>query len=201
MKIDDALKYLRESSKQRKFAQSVDLIINLKNIDLKKPENKFSKEVLLPNGRGKEISVGIISDKISGAVTKTDIETFEKDKKKLKQFTKQYDFAIAEAPLMPLVGKVLGRYLAPRGKMPKLLPPGRNPQMMVDELKNSVRIRVRDSPTIQVLAGTEEMSDAQLKENIDKILDEVSKSLPKGKNQVKDIHIKMTMGKPVKIDI
>lgn len=200
MKIDDALKYLRENSKQRKFAQSVDLIINLKNIDLKKPENKFSKEVLLPNGRGKEISVGIISDKISGAVTKTDIETFEKDKKKLKQFTKQYDFTIAEAPLMPLVGKVLGRYLAPRGKMPKLLPPGRNPQMMVDELKNSVRIRVRDSPTIQVLAGSEEMSDAQLKENIDKILDEVSKSLPKGKNQVKDIHIKMTMGKPVKID-
>lgn len=201
MKIDDALKYLRENSKQRKFAQSVDIIINLKNIDLKKPENKFSKEVLLPNGRGKEISVGIISDKVSGAVTKTDIETFEKDKKKLKQFTKQYDFTIAEAPLMPLVGKVLGRYLAPRGKMPKLLPPGRNPQMMVDELKNSVRIRVRDSPTIQVLAGSEEMSDAQLKENIDKILDEVNKSLPKGKNQVKDIHIKMTMGKPVKLDV
>ena len=201
MKIDDALKYLRENSKQRKFAQSVDLIINLKNIDLKKPENKFSKEVLLPNGCGKEISVGIISDKISGAVTKADIETFEKDKKKLKQFTKQYDFTIAEAPLMPLVGKVLGRHLAPRGRMPKLLPPGRNPQMMVDELKNSVRIRVRDSPTIQVLAGSEEMSDAQLKENIDKILDEVSKSLPKGKNQVKDIHVKMTMGKPVKIDV
>ncbi|MBI2233349.1 MAG: 50S ribosomal protein L1 [Candidatus Aenigmarchaeota archaeon] len=201
MKIDDALKYLRENSKQRKFAQSVDLIINLKNIDLKKPENKFSKEVLLPNGRGKEISVGIISDKISGAVTKADIETFEKDKKKLKQFTKQYDFTIAEAPLMPLVGKVLGRHLAPRGRMPKLLPPGRNPQMMVDELKNSVRIRVRDSPTIQVLAGSEEMSDVQLKENVGKILDEVSKSLPKGKNQIKDIHIKMTMGKPVKIDI
>ncbi len=201
MKIDDALKSIRESNKQRKFSQSIDLIINLKNIDLKKPENKFSKEVLLPHGRGKEISVGIISDSITGAVTKTDIETFEKDKKKLKQFTKQYDFTIAEAPLMPLVGKVLGRYLAPRGKMPKLLPPGRNPQMMVDELKNSVRIRVRDSPTIQVLAGSEDMSNDQLKENIDRILDEVNKNLPKGKNQVKDVCIKMTMGKPVKLDV
>ena len=200
MKLDDALKYLRES-KKRKFAQSIDLIVNLKNIDLKKPENKFSKEVLLPHGRGKEISVGVISDRIAGAVTKRDLEEFETDKKKLRTFMKKYDFLIAEASLMPFVGKVLGKYLAPKGRMPKLLPPGRSHEAAIEELKKSVRIRVRDSPVIHVLAGSENMSDAQLKENIEKIMEEVQKTLPKGQNQIKDISIKMTMGKPVKVDM
>lgn len=201
MKLNEALKYLRESTKQRKFAQSVDLIINLKNIDLKKPENKFSKEVLLPHGRGKNISVGIVSDRIAGAVTKRDLEEFGNDKKKLREFTKNYEFSIAEASLMPLVGKVLGKHLAPRGKMPKLLPLGRSHETLIDELKKSVRIRVRDSPVIHVPAGSESMTDAQLSDNIEKVLDEVQKALPKGKNQIKDVCVKMTMSKPVKIDV
>lgn len=197
MKIEDALKYLRDNSKKREFTQSFDLIINLKNIDLKKPENKFAKEVLLPHGRGKEVSVGIISEKLG--ITKGDLEDFGRDKKKLKEFTKKYDFLIAEAALMPLVGRVLGKYLAPRGRMPKLLPPGRSHDAMIDELKRSVRIRVRDSPSIQVLAGSESMSDSQVAENIGQILEEVLKSLPKGKNQIKDVYLKMTMSKPVKV--
>lgn len=201
MKINDALKYLRENSKPRSFEQSIDLIINLRNIDTKKPENKFSKEVALPHGRGKEISVGLISDRLEGAVTKSDLESFEGDKKRMREFTKKHEFYLAEAPLMPLVGKILGRYLAPRGRMPKLLPPGRSHENMVEELKRSVRIRVRDTPVIHVLAGSQNMADRDLAENIERILDEVEKNLPKGRNQIRDVQLKMTMGAPVKVDI
>lgn len=201
MKIDEALSHIRETAKKRKFTQSIDIIINLKNIDLKKPENKFSKEVVLPHGRGKDISVGLISDSVPGVITKRDLEEFERDKKKLKQVTKRYDFMIAEAPLMPLVGKVLGRYLAPKGKMPKLLPPGRSHESMIDEMKRSVRIKVRDSPVIHAVAGSENMEDLHLKENIKRIFEEVDRALPKGRNQIRDVYVKMSMGKPVKIDI
>jgi len=200
MKIEEAIANLRTNGSKRNFSQSFDLIINLKNIDLKKPENKFSKEVQLPHGRGKEINVGIISDRISGAITKSELESIAEDKKKIRELTKKYEFLICEAPLMLLVGKVLGKYLAPRGKMPKLLPPGRDYNAVVNELKNSVRIRVRDSPVIHVYAGSEKMSDEQIKDNVKKILEEVAKTLPKGKNQIKNVYLKMTMTQPVKID-
>ncbi len=198
MNLKQAVEHLR-TIKQRKFGQSFDLIINLKNIDLKKPENKFSKEVILPYGRGKEINVGVISDRVSGAITKAELEAIANDKKKIRELAKKYEFLICEAPLMPLVGKLLGKYLAPRGKMPRLLPPGRDHNAVVNELKQSVKIRLRDSPVIHVYVGSEKMADNQIKENAQKILEEISKTLPKGKNQIKNIYLKTTMSAPVKI--
>ena len=113
--IDSAIKSIRETEK-RKFNQTIDLIINLKSIDLKKPENKFSKRIVLPHGRGKDVKVCIIGEK--GDVTKDDVLSFERDKSGAKKLSKKYEFFICEAPIMPLVGKILGRYLAPKGKMP-----------------------------------------------------------------------------------
>ena len=199
MKLDEALKKIREGEK-RKFSQTVDLIVNIRNIDLKNPANKFSKDILLPHGRGKEISVCIISDNISGSIGKNDIEDFSRSKSAAKQFTKKYDFFVCEAPLMPLVAKVLGRYLGPKGKMPRLLLPGKDPKSIIDESKKSVRIMLRDSPTIQIPIGSEDMQDGQIKENVEKILEEVRKSIPP-KAQLKNAYIKTTMGKAVKIGV
>ena len=198
MKIDEALQHLSGSPK-RGFVQSYDLVVTLKNIDLKKPENKFSKDVVLPNGRGKDVNVCIISDRIEGALTKTDVETI--DKKRIRELTKKYEFFLCEAPLMPLVGKILGKYLGPKGKMPKLLPPNTDPASLVAEAKKSVRVRVRDSPVIQIIVGTESMPQNQVKENVEKVLEEIKKTLPKGVSQIRMDMIKLTMNKPVKLDV
>lgn len=193
--IGDAIKHLRTLGK-RGFPQSLDLNITVRGVDLKRPENKFSKEIVLPHGMGKDVEVCVISE--AAGVGKAEIAEFESDKKKLKHFLKKYDFYICEAPLMPLVGKVLGKYLAPRGRMPKLLPPGRNPATMIDEAKKSVRIRLRDAPSIQVMLGTENMTDEQLAANAERVLDEVKKSLP-GKAQIRNVYLKFTMSRPVKV--
>jgi large subunit ribosomal protein L1 len=186
------------SEKKRNFVQGFDVLINLKGIDLKKPENKFSKTIMLPYGRGKDLEVAVISDNIQNAVSKKDMEDMGKDKTKLKEFIKKYEFFLCEAPLMPLVGKVLGRYLGPKGKMPIILPPNRDPKQMIDELKKSVRIGIRDSPTIHVAVGREGMNPNEVKENVEKVLEEVKKSLPP-KAQIKSIYLKLTMSKPVRI--
>jgi large subunit ribosomal protein L1 len=196
MRVEEAIKQLRES-KKRKFSQTFDLIINLGNIDLKKPENKFSKNVILPHGRGKDISVSIVSDRIPDAITKMDLEGMKKDK--IKELVERNEFFICEAPLMPLVGKVLGRYLGPKGKMPTILPPGADPNKMVGEAKKSVRIKVRDSPVIYVTVGTEAMEDDQIKENVSRVVEETKKSLP-GKVKIRSVLLKLTMSKPVKLD-
>jgi large subunit ribosomal protein L1 len=200
MKLDEAIKILRES-KKRNFSQSIDLIFSLRNIDLKKPENKFSKDVVLPHGKGKDVIVGIISDRIPDAINKNQIMELEQDKKALRKFVRKYDFFLCEAPLMPIVGKILGRYLGPIGKMPKLLPPGQRVEPILEDAKNSVRIRVRDSPVMQCMIGTEVMDDKKIKENAERVINEVKSALPKGHTQIKYVFIKTTMGKPVKIDL
>jgi len=198
-KIDEAIAKVREGEK-RKFVQSIDLIINLRNIDLKKPENKFSRDIILPHGRGRDVSVCILSDNFEGGIRKHEIEGFASNKSGAKTFAKKYDFFLCEAPLMPLVGKILGRYLGPKGKMPKLLPPGKDPKNAVEETAKSVRINVRDAPTIQISVSSEGMQDVQIKDNVERVVEEVKKALP-GKAQIKSAYIKTTMGKPVKIGV
>ena len=196
-KLPEALQKLRESDGKRKFMQTVDLIVILSGFDPKKPENKFSKDVIVPHGRGKDISVFIIEEAAFG---KADIERLAADKKALKNFSKKHEFLLCEPPLMTFVGKMLGRYLAPRGKMPKLLAPNMNKTQAVNDLKKSVRVKLRDSPMIQAPIGIESMTDEQLKENITHVMEEIRKSMPP-KAQVKNVFIKLTMGKPIKVNV
>jgi large subunit ribosomal protein L1 len=192
MKIEEAINQLKGS--KRNFVQTYDLIINLKNIDMKKPENNFSKEVQLPHGTGKEISVCVISENIKegenyDVLRKSDIENI--DKKEAKKIARKYDFFLCEAPLMVLVGKNLGRYLGPKGKMPKPIPPNAGPSLinpLVEIAKKSVRIVAKGSPTIHTFVGKE-------------VIEEVEKTLPKGRSQIKSVLLKLTMSKPVKIDV
>ena len=58
----EAVKEAKEQSKPRNFTQSVDMIVNIRDLDVKKPENRFNEEVTLPNGRGKEVKIGVIAD-------------------------------------------------------------------------------------------------------------------------------------------
>ena len=196
MNLTEAIEQLR-SSEKRKFSQSFDLMVNLANIDLKKPENKFSKDVMLPHGRGKDVKVAVMSDTIKDSITKRDIESM--DKKTMKQLAREYEFFLAEAPLMPVVGKIMGRYLGPKGKMPKLLVPGRSPESAVNEAKKSVRVKVRDLPVVHVYVGSENMENMQIEENAIHIINEVKRSLP-AKARIRNVYIKLTMSKPVKID-
>ncbi|MBI4163164.1 MAG: hypothetical protein HY513_05765 [Candidatus Aenigmarchaeota archaeon] len=196
-KLPEALQKLRESDGKRKFAQTVDLVVVLRGFDPKKPENKFSKDVILPHGRGKDISVFIIEEANFG---KTDIERLAADKKSLKEFSKKHEFLLCEPPLMTLVGKLLGRYLAPRGKMPKLLAPNMNKTQAVNDMKKSVRVKLRDSPMIQTAVGTESMTDEQLKDNITHVMEEIKKSMPP-KSHIKNAYIKLTMGRPIKVNV
>ena len=197
MKIYESIQELKKLPK-KKFKQTFDLIINLKNFDYKKPDNKFSKEITMPEKIEKEIKVGIISDKIPNAITKEHIEQFKKSE--IKKLSKEYDYFLCEPQLMILVGKVLGRYLGPKGKMPKILPPNTEPKNLVDNLKKSIKIKTGQS-SIQTFVGKEDMDDEKIQKNIEKVVEEVKKSLPKGEGQIKNILLKLTMSKPIKISV
>jgi len=201
-KILEAIKELRKVSSKRNFNQSFDLIVNLKEFDTKKSENKINEEFVLPHGRG-DVKVVVFSDTLKGleceVLTSKDVENLAKNKRAARKFIKETDFFLAEASMMPLIGKHLGQFLAPRQKMPKVI--SGNVESMIKNLKKSVRIVVKSSPVIQCIVGKEDMKDEEICENIESLLKHLEAVLPKGKRNVKNVLLKLTMSKPVEIKV
>ena len=201
-KLADAIKQLREQ-KKRNFSQTFDFIVKLNAIDLKKPENKINEEFKLPYGWGMDSKVGIFSDTAGNAgatvISSAEIEGFGKDKRTAKRLVKEIDFFLAEARLMPLVGKILGQLLAPRGRMPKVVTS--DASGTVENLKKSIRIRIKDSPVIQCKIGKEDMKDEEIVENVKAVAKYLETRLPKGKANIGKIYLKLTMGEPVEVEV
>ena len=200
----EAVKKAKEQSKPRNFTQSVDIIINIKDLDVQKPENRFDEEVALPNGRGKDVKIGVIADgeltvqaKNAGVdlvITKEDLEELGKERKEAKKAANSIDFFIAQADMMPLVGRFLGPVLGPRKKMPKPVPASIKLDPLLKRLENTVKVGVKTQPSIQVIVGTQDMTDEQIAENIEAVLTILDRHLEKGRNQIKSMFIKTTMG-------
>lgn len=205
------IKEVKEKSKKRNFEQSIELIISLRDIDPKKPEGKIQELIELPNTTGKQKKVCVIASgemalkaKKAGAdhvLNKKELQAFAGDKKKQKQLTNTYDFFVAEAPLMPLVGKILGATLGPKGKMPTPVPPTANIADHVKKHRKTVFIRLRGQPVLQCQVGTEKMEDKKILENIQTVIGRIEGKLKRGTKNIKSIHLKTTMGSTIKIKI
>ncbi|NPA38378.1 MAG: 50S ribosomal protein L1, partial [Candidatus Nanohaloarchaeota archaeon] len=181
MKIQEAIKYLQENSKKRNFNQAIDLIVNIKGVNLKQPENRFVEEVYLPAKLSKPRKVMVIGDVIASkakgiadvVLTKDELMQYTGDKenkKKFKKLIKNVDYLIAEAPLMVIIGKEFGRILGSRGKMPKPLPPNADPKPIIERLKNTVRVKLKDVPLIQTVIGYEDMKTEDIVKNYDAVM-------------------------------
>lgn len=207
MKLEEALGKMREG-KKRNFVQTVDLIVNVKELDLKNPQNRFVLEVFLPSGRGKDIKVCAIGKSLAEVakgiadevVDEKRLEQLENDKRELKKLIKRCEFFIAEPQLMARIGKSMGKYLGPKNKMPKPVPPQADIKAMINRMKNTVRVVLKDQPVIQCPIGTEKMDDDSIKKNFEAVMNAILQKLPRGKNNIKSVYIKTTMGVPIKID-
>ncbi len=196
------------NSSGRKFKESIDLAINLKNIDLSQPKNRIEEEIALPKGRGKDIKVGVFGSGELAVKAKTvadiviqpeEIEEYADDKRKARKLVNSYNFFIAEAPLMPVIGKRLGAVLGPRGKMPKPMPPGADPTGMVNNLRKTVKIRSKDNKTFHTVVGTKDMSPDDIKANVDAVLTRLISKLEHGEMNIASIYLKTTMGPAVRL--
>ena len=199
----NAVQKALESAKKRNFVETVELAINLKDVDLSIPKNRIQEDIILPNGRGKPIRVCVIGggelalkakNVADLVITPDELGTIADDKKQAKKIANSTDYFIAEAPLMAVVGKRLGTVLGPRGKMPKPIPPGADPAGMVDNLRKSVTVRTKDRKTFHVPVGTVNMPPEQIADNIELILKRVSLKLEKGMANVASAYVKTSMG-------
>jgi len=206
--IVDGVKKALESAKPRKFRESVELCINLKEVDLANPKNRIDEEIQLPKGRGRPVKVAVFCGgemaakirAIADRVIPTDeIDKISGDKRAARKLANGYHYFIAEAPLMPTIGKKLGKFFAPRGKMPKPIPAGADPTPEINNIRNKVKVRSKDRRTFHATVGTREMKPEDLADNAAAILKRVIDRLERGPSNIHSVFIKTTMGPAIKI--
>ena len=203
-KLIEAVDKIKQSSKElnRGFKQTIDVVINLKNIDLSIPKNRVDEDLHLPKGRGRKAKIALFAsgelamkskNLVDLLITPEEIEDLAADKKKFKKIADSHDFFIAEAPLMPTIGKTLGTILGPRGKMPRPVPPNIDLTGMIETLRDTVKLRSKSNPTFHTIAGIEDMSSEDIAENIEAIIKRLEGILERGRMNIDSIYIKTTM--------
>jgi large subunit ribosomal protein L1 len=207
--IGKAIKKVRESSTKRKFKQSVDMTINLKDVDPSKPESKINLEVPLPKPVPKPVKICALAygdtalrakeGGVNRVVEREEIESLGGDRKKARKLASQYDFFIARSDLMSLIGKNLGPVLGPRGKMPTPVAPTANLAPVIDRLKRVVKLKVSRVPSLHLRVGTETMKDEEITENVQAVLDALTAKLERGDRNIRSVYLKTTMGPAVKV--
>ncbi len=206
--IQKALTELKQQP-QKKFTQSYDLIINLKNLVIKSHPVDFF--VTLRHPKGKTINVAaFVAQELSEQASKfcdfvikeSDFAAY--DKKKAKQLAEDYDFFIAQANMMGKLAGTFGKALGVKGKMPNpklgcVVPPNANLEALVKKLRLTVRLQAKKGTNLQCMVGKQDQPDDQIIENILAVYEAALKQLPEEAQNIKNTTLKLTMGKPVKI--
>jgi large subunit ribosomal protein L1 len=206
--IMDALAKARDAAPPRGFEQSVDLTINLRDLDMRQPDNRVNLRISLPNGVGGQKVLVFASGDLAlrsrraGAddvIEPAELNELANDRKAAKKRLSGYDVFIAEAPLMPTVGRVAGPILGPKGKMPTPVPPQAPIDSILERERRVVVMRSRERPFVKCKVGKESMSDDEIASNVEAVLSNLNNSLKRGMNNVKSVYLKLTMGPAVKL--
>jgi len=205
----DAVKEAKTKSGQKKFNQTIELIIDIKEIDMKAPEGRIQQVVELPHVTAKPNKICVIASgelalkarraQAELVIEKADLEGLAGKKKELRKLANNYDVFISEAPLMPSVGRIFGPALGPRGKLPVPVPPTADIASLIAKHRKTVVVKMRNQPIIQCSVGTEDMKDEELVANIQAVLRVLEGKLKRGFKNIKFAFIKTSMGEPVKI--
>ena len=117
----------------------------------------------------------------------------------LRKIADEYTYFIAETSLMPTIGKKLGPILGKRGKMPLPLPPNVDITPIIKRQRNLVRVRSRDRLTFHMAVGSREMEVQKIAENVEAVTTKLEQALKDGKQNLKSVYVKTTMGPAIKV--
>ena len=207
--IEEAVDRALDEAPPRNFRETVDLAVNLRDLDLNDPSNRVDESVVLPAGTGQETQIVVFAtgetalraEEVADDVLSPDeLEDLGDDDDAAKDLADETDFFVAEAPMMQDIGRYLGTVLGPRGKMPTPLQPDDDVVETVNRMKNTVQLRSRDRRTFHTRVGAEDMSAEDIADNIDVIVRRLEAALEKGPLNIDSIYVKTTMGPSVEVE-
>ncbi|WP_436902872.1 50S ribosomal protein L1 [Halovenus halobia] len=206
--IEEAVSRALDESPPRNFTETVDIAVNLRDIDLNDPSNRVDESVVLPRGTGQETSIVVFAEgetavraeEVADDVLDADeLADLGDDDDAAKDLAEDTDFFLAEERLMQDIGRYLGTVLGPRGKMPEPVSPDDDIVEVIERMKNSVQIRSGDRRTFHTRVGAEDMSAEDIADNIDVIIRRLHADLEKGPLNIDTVYVKTTMGPAMEV--
>jgi large subunit ribosomal protein L1 len=206
--IEEAVSRALDEAPPRNFRETVDLAVNLRDLDLNDPSNRVDESVVLPEGTGQETSIVVFAegetavraeDVAEEVLDSDDLADLGDDDSEAKDLASETDFFLAEEYMMQDIGRYLGTVLGPRGKMPTPIGPDDDVVEIVERLKNSVQIRSGDRRTFHTRVGAQDMSVEEIAGNIDVIIRRLEADLEKGPLNIGSVYVKTTMGPAVEV--
>src|SRR6056297_687911 len=206
--IEQAVSRALDDRPSRNFRETVDLAINLRDLDLNDPSNRVDESIVLPAGTGQETRIVVFAEgetavraeEVADEVLDgNDLEELGDDDDEAKDLAGDTDFFIAEESMMQNIGRYLGTVLGPRGKMPTPLDPDDDVVEGVERMKNTVQIRSKERRTFHTRVGAEDMTADEIADNVDVILRRLHAELEKGPLNIDSVFVKTTMGPAVEV--
>ncbi|MBD3191716.1 MAG: 50S ribosomal protein L1 [Candidatus Heimdallarchaeota archaeon] len=209
--LADSVTTAKKESKKRNFTESIDLAVNFRDLDLKSPSSRFNFQTILPHPIKKDLKVAIFASGelatkakeagINTILSRDDLEALGQSPKDIRKLAKEHDFFLAEPPFMPLIARYLGKYLAPRGKMPTPVAPTVDLKELIERLKRTVQLRVKSNPVVLTKVGDVRMASKDIAENIEAVIHALEGKLEHGIFNIRSAYIKTTMGESLKIEV
>jgi len=200
-----------KESKERKFPESVEAFLTFRDVDPKKTDLNINETVYLPHPGSHRASVCFVGSgdlllraknaKVDGAIEPSQLESYAGNKKEAKSLARQYDFFLADTALMPRIGRILGQYLGPRGKIPTAVPPNAQIEAMINRTRGAIRVRSRGALGVSGRVGDKKLSDPEIADNILAVIQAVQKKLPNGDKNIRTVAVKTSMGKLAKVKV
>merc|ERR1711970_1000266 len=195
------------ADKPRKFLESVDLQIGLKNYDPQK-DKRFSGTVKLKHVPRPKFTVCILGDqqhcdeaKAKGlpSMSADDLKKLNKNKKEVKKLAKKYDAFLASESLIKQIPRLLGPGLNKAGKFPTLLTHNDNMEAKILDLSSTIKFQMKKVLCLNVAVGNVSMTEDELVYNIHLSINFLVSLLKKHWQNVRSLYIKSTMGAPLRL--
>merc|ERR1712140_123319 len=204
--VREVLTYSKET-KARKFRETIDLQIGLKNYDPQK-DKRFSGTVKLRHVPRPKFSVCIFGDqqhcdeaKEAGIphMSADDLKKLNKQKKLVKKLAKKYDAFLASESLIKQIPRLLGPGLNKAGKFPTMLTHSDDMVGKVNDIKATVKFQMKKVLCLNVAVGNVGMTEDQIVQNLNLSINFLVSLLKKNWQNVKSLYIKSTMGAPQRL--
>merc|ERR1712183_1129994 len=190
------------TEKKRKFLESVDLQIGLKNYDPQK-DKRFSGTVKLRHVPRRKFKVCLLGDQAHideakerniPAMSGDDLKKLNKDKKKVKRLAKSYDAFLCSDTLIKQIPRLLGPGLNKAGKFPTMITHGDKMVDKINDIKGTIKFQMKKVLCLAVAVGHVEMFEDELAQNIFLAVNFLVSLLKKNWQNVRSLFVKSTMG-------
>merc|ERR1719367_680872 len=188
-------------AKPRKFVETVELQVGLKDYDTQR-DKRFSGTVKLPHVPRERMKICVLGDAVHCEAAQRvdmpfksvdDLKKLNKNKKMVKKLAHSFDAFMASQALIPQIPRLLGPGLNKAGKFPTMITGSDDLDAKATEIRSNVKFQLKKVLCLGVAVGHVGMNPDEIRHNSLMAINFLVSLLKKNWNNINTLHLKSTM--------